>query len=133
MVFLAKKINLDITDGMVTLTILYQVENFLPCNEHLCVLVKYHGLVTRKVPLIDRKSGLDNIWQYQSIDNFKHWIIENLDWFVKPVLAALFLLKKARSFLLGWDNLLLLFLMIQTVRVIFLVNTSSKSIDVHTT
>ncbi len=56
MAFLAKRINLDMTDGMVTLSALHWVENFKLCNKHLCLLARHLGLVTRKVPIVDLRS-----------------------------------------------------------------------------
>ncbi len=58
---LAKMINLDMTDGMVTLTALYWVENFKPSNKHLCFLTRHLGFVTRKVPVVDLKSLVDSV------------------------------------------------------------------------
>ncbi len=48
MALLAKRINLDMTDGMVTLSALHWVENFKLCNKHLCLLARHLGLVTRR-------------------------------------------------------------------------------------
>ncbi len=58
MVFLAKRINLDMTDEMVTLLVLHWVENFKLYNKHLCLLVRHLSLVNRKVPVVDLKSRL---------------------------------------------------------------------------
>lgn len=111
MTFLAKKINLDMTDGMVTLAILYWVKNFKLCNNYHCLLVKYLGFLIKKILVVDCKLQLDKIWQHQSIDSFKQLITKNLDWFVKLVLAALFTCyKRLTAFcLFCWDNLLLFF------------------------
>ncbi len=56
MAFLAKNINLDMTDEMVMLATLYLIENFKPCNKHLCLLARYLGFMTWKVQIIDFKS-----------------------------------------------------------------------------
>lgn len=77
MIFQAKKINMDKIDGIVTLVVLYWVDNFKTCNKHLCLLVKYFCFVTKKVPIVDFKSQLDYIWQYHSVDSFKQLIVEN--------------------------------------------------------
>ncbi len=89
MAFLAKKINLDITDEMLTLSALYFVKNFKLCNKHLCLLARHLGLVTRKAPIFDFKSQLDSIWHHRSGANFKHLVIENSAWFIESVMAAL--------------------------------------------
>lgn len=49
MVFLEKKINLDITDKIVTLETLYCVVNFIPYSKYLRFSAKYLELKTRKV------------------------------------------------------------------------------------
>lgn len=89
MAFLVKKINLNIIDEMIMLAALYKVENYMPCNKHLCFFTKHHGFMTKKIPIIDLKSQLDSVWQHQSVDCFKPLITENLNWFIESVLAAL--------------------------------------------
>ncbi len=89
MAFLAKKINLDITDEMVTLSAVHWIENFKLYYKHLCFLVKHLGLVTRNVPVVDLRSRLDSVWHHQSAANFKQLVIENSAWFLEPVVAAL--------------------------------------------
>ena len=90
MALLAKKVNLDMTDEMVTLAALHWVENFKPCNKYLCLLARHLGLVTRKVPVVvDLKSRLDNVWEHRSADSFKQLVTEKSDLFVESVLAAL--------------------------------------------
>ncbi len=85
---LAKKLNIDMTEDIVTLAALHWVDNFIPCNKHLYLLVRHLGLVTRKVPVVDLKSRLDSVWQHRSVNSFKQLVAENMDWFVEPVLAA---------------------------------------------
>lgn len=89
MALLAKKINLDITDGMIRLLVLYWVENFKTYNKHLYLLVRHLGLMTRKIPIVDLKLQLNSIWHYQLVAGFKQLVTKNADWFVEPVLAAL--------------------------------------------
>ncbi len=111
MAFLAKKINLDMTDGMIMLSVLHWVENFKPCNKHLCLFARHLGLVTRKIPVVDLKSRLDSVWHHQSTADFEQLVTENSAWFVEPMLATLFE-KLAAFYLLYWDNLLLLLLVV---------------------
>ena len=79
MAFLAKKINIDMTHGMITLAALYWVESFILYNKHFYFLIKHLGLVTRKVPVVNLKSQLDSVWQYQIVVSFKQLVIENLN------------------------------------------------------
>ncbi len=64
MTLLAKRINLDMTDRMVTLSALHLVENFKLCNKYLCLLARHLGFVTRKVPVVHLKSRLDSVWHH---------------------------------------------------------------------
>ncbi len=61
MALLAKRINLDMMDGMVTLSALDWVENFKLCNKHLYLFARHLGLVTRKVLVVDLRSRLDSV------------------------------------------------------------------------
>ena len=56
MALLAKKINIDIMDGMAIFVVLHWVENFLLCNKHLYLLARYLGFVTRKILVVELKS-----------------------------------------------------------------------------
>ncbi len=89
MTFLAKRINLDMTNEMVTLSALHWVENFKLCNKYVCFLTRHLGLMTRKLLVVDLKSRLDSIWQYWSEADFKQLVTKNSAWFVEPVVAAL--------------------------------------------
>lgn len=53
--FLVKKINLDMMEEMVTLTVLYWIKNFKSCNKHLCVFAKHLGFITTKILVVDFK------------------------------------------------------------------------------
>ncbi len=55
-ILLVKKVNLDIMDEMIMLAVLERDENFKPCNNHLCLLTRYLGFVTRKVLVVNLKS-----------------------------------------------------------------------------
>ncbi len=89
MALLAKRINLDMMDGMVTLSVLHWVENLKLCNKHLCLLARHLSLVTRKVLVVDFRSQLDSIWHHRSAADFKQLVTENSAWFGEPVVAAL--------------------------------------------
>ena len=125
MALLAKKINIDMTDKIVTLAPLYWVKNFISCNKHFYFLARYLGLATRKISVVDI-SSLNSVEQHQSVVNFKQQVTKISNWFMELVLTTLLMLEKAGSFLLGWDNLLLLFLVVETVGVIFFISSSSK-------
>ncbi len=56
MALLAKRINLDMTDEMVTFSALSWVENFKLSNKHLYLLAKHLGLMTKKIPVVDSRS-----------------------------------------------------------------------------
>ncbi len=89
MTFPAKKINMDMIEGMVTIAALHWVDNCIPYIKHLCLLARHLGLVIRKIPVVELKSQLDSVWQYRSVDSFKQQIAENSDLFMELVLAAL--------------------------------------------
>ena len=55
MALLAKKVNLDMRNKMVTLAALHWVENFKPCNKYRFFLAKHLSFVTRKVPVVELK------------------------------------------------------------------------------
>lgn len=79
MVFLTKKNNLDMTDGIVTLMALYWIKIFKSCNKHLRLFIRHLGLMTRKVLVDNLESQLNSIWYHQSIVDFKQLVKENSD------------------------------------------------------
>ena len=81
MVFLSKKVNMDFTDGIASLAVLYLVKNFKLCNKHQTLLARHLGLVTKKVPKEDIASRLDGIWQYCNLLDFTKLVCENPEWF----------------------------------------------------
>lgn len=56
MAFLIKKINLDRTDGMITLGALHLIKNSISYNKNHYLLAKHLGLMTIKVLIVDFKS-----------------------------------------------------------------------------
>ena len=62
MPLLAIKTNIDITDGIALLAALYKVKNFTPSKKHLRLLARYIGFMTKKIPVEELLSQMNNIW-----------------------------------------------------------------------
>lgn len=61
MTLLIKKINLNMTNNMVMLTILHKIKNFKPYNNNLVFFTKYYEFLTTMILIVDFKSQLNSI------------------------------------------------------------------------
>ena len=61
MAFLSKKVNIDFINEIASLAALQLVRNFKLCNKYQTLLVRYLGIITKKVPKENIALQLDGI------------------------------------------------------------------------
>lgn len=74
-----------VIDDITSLSNQYWVENFKPCNKHICVLAKKIGLVIRNISAEIFGSRLEEIWKNRELVKLEKLVSEKEDWFTETL------------------------------------------------
>ena len=96
MALLSKKVNINFTNGIVSLAALYWVNNFKLCNKHPTLLARQLGFMMKKVLKEDIASQLDGIWQHRNLLDFTQLVSKNPEWFWEQVEEIISGIKKPK-------------------------------------
>lgn len=72
-------------EDIVLLATLYQVKNFKPCNNYICILAKNVDIMIRNISNEILKSWLEEIWKNQKLVKLEKLVRKEKDWFVETL------------------------------------------------